>query len=561
MKKRLFIYSALIILMGLLCLFGVSVFMTYDSNLRIAKDTVTEAAKICASLYDENADTAAFVKAGEGTRITIISAGGKVLADSSPLDLSLTGNHLDRPEVQAALNGTPAAYIRHSDTIGADLIYYAVKANSGNSYVFIRTAVPVARIDAYLFQSLPLLALALLVVAALCFVFSRGMTNRITKPFETIAQKLRLLSAGKYESQPFAKSYEEIDAIVSGIDELAQLLHNNFVSLRDEKSKVEYILNNISDGIFAINEEKGIALINAAALDIFDVTADIVNKKIDYLTYDKTLIQILDDCVAGEKSALLELTLNGRIYLITVKRLPQTRLTMVILSDVTDNRESAKRREEFFANASHELKTPLTAIKGFNELAGLNNKDECIIKYINGIARETERMLSLIGDMLKLSELANTTKISPVPVSLANTVNDVLDTLSTAISEKSLTIEVEGEATVFSEAGHVYELIKNLVENAVRYNNQNGRVSVKVESGKKPPRLSVVDNGIGISPTEQTRIFERFYRVEKGRAQRNGGTGLGLSIVKHICTLYGWELSLKSKLGTGTEIKVTFYTK
>jgi two-component system phosphate regulon sensor histidine kinase PhoR len=234
---------------------------------------------------------------------------------------------------------------------------------------------------------------------------------------------------------------------------------------------------------------------------------------------------------------------------------------MIALSDVTEIRENAKRREEFFANASHELKTPLTAIKGFNELTAINNKDDNIRKYIDSITRETDRMLSLIGDMLKLSELENTQSINPVPVPLAKIVNEAVELLSTSINEKSISIEITGDATVTAEPGHIYELAKNLIENAVRYNNQGGHVSVTIERSKQNARLYVFDDGIGISPEEQTRIFERFYRVEKSRSQRNGGTGLGLSIIKHICALYDWKLSLKSKLGVGTEVTVVFNEK
>jgi len=273
------------------------------------------------------------------------------------------------------------------------------------------------------------------------------------------------------------------------------------------------------------------------------------------------LIIAVEECVGTANGALLEITVDGKIYLVNVKQLSGTTLTMAVLTDVTENRENAKRREEFFANASHELKTPLTAIKGFNELAAINNKDTNISKYIDGIVRETERMITLIGDMLKLSELENTQTVSPVSVSLAKVICEVHEALSPMINEKSITFETSGDAGVSAEQGHVYELVKNLVENAVRYNDKGGRVSVTVESDRKNTRLLVFDDGIGISPEEQTRIFERFYRAEKSRSQKNGGTGLGLSIVKHICALYDWKLSLKSKLGIETEVTVEFNNK
>jgi two-component system phosphate regulon sensor histidine kinase PhoR len=560
LKKRLFIYTTLIIFTGLLCFFIASIFITQNNNLSMAKDTVMETARIFADLYTEGAS----LKPSNDTRLTVIAPDGRVIADSRPLDLGAVTNHLDRPEIQAALSGSPAAHVRYSDTLGVDLIYYALKVDSGDSYVFIRAAIPVARVDAYMIQSLPLLILILCVVVLLCFAFSRGMIGRITRPFVSVEQKLRLLSSGGYTPEPMAESYEEIDAMLRGIDEVAQVLQGSLTSLQDEKAKAEYILNNIGDGIFAVDESKSIVLVNNAALDMFDVTPDIAGKGLNYLSYDKALTGAIGDCISHDKNSLFELALNGRIYLVTIKRLPGTMLTMGILSDVTDSRENAKRREEFFANASHELKTPLTAIKGFNELTALNNKDEGIQKYVDSITRETDRMLSLIGDMLKLSELEqrdaapNGVCGRGTEVSLKAVADEVRETLSTAISEKSIAFEIIGDSMVEAEPEHIYELVKNLAENAVRYNEQGGSVTVKIDTKPKAILLTVSDTGIGISPGEQSRIFERFYRVEKSRSIRSGGTGLGLSIVKHICALYDWKLSLKSKPGVGTEVTVVF---
>ncbi|MCL2678713.1 MAG: ATP-binding protein [Dehalococcoidia bacterium] len=551
----------LIISTGLLCFFAASVYITQNNNLNIAKDTVMETARNYADLYTSDTELSAFVKTSGDTRITIIAPDGTVLADSRPLDITSLENHLDRPEVQAAANGSPTAFVRHSDSLGVDMIYYAVTIPTGyatfDGFVYLRAAIPVAKIDAYLFQSLPLLIVLLLAVALLCFAFSRGMIGRVTKPFESVERKLRLLSNGEYVPEPIDGSYEEIDAIIRGIDEVAQVLQSSFADLRDEKTKLDYVMSNIGDGLFVLDDDKKITLINSAALGIFNANLEIVGKNVNYLSNEKTLVDTVRDCVNHNEDALFEFLTNGRIYLTAVKQLHDTKLTMVVLSDVTENRENAMRREEFFANASHELKTPLTAIKGFNELTALNNKDEGINKYIDSITRETDRMLSLIGDMLKLSELENTQNTTPVTVSLKKTAEEVRETLSAAISEKSITLDIIGDGTVEAEPSHVYELIKNLAENAVRYNNPNGRVSVTIEN----TGIFVYDDGIGISPVEQTRIFERFYRVEKSRGKRGGGTGLGLSIVKHICALYGWELSLKSKLGVGTEITVTFGKK
>ena len=558
MKRRAFFYTTLILIAGFLGFFTISVYITHTNNLRLAKDAVMETAKICANLYDDKADLHKYVMSGGDTRITVISPDGLVLADSRPLDFDSLENHLGRPEILAAAQGAPEAFIRHSDTLGVDLIYYALKAGDADDFVYIRVALPVARIEAYLYRSLPPLLLLLLAVALLCFLLARWMIKRIALPFASVESKLRKLAEGAYEPGPVAGGYEEIDDITRDIDEVAQILQDSFSAMRDEKYKAEYILNNIGDGLIVIDETGSIVLANASALAMFGAGRDMVGKSLPYLSYDRTLCGAVDDCIGQGKSALFELVVAGRTHFVSVSRLPETPLTVVTLSDVTESLENARQREEFFANASHELKTPLTAIKGFNELTAFHNKDDDIRKYIDGITRETERMLSLIGDMLKLSELENTKEINPAPVPLAKMAGEALDVLSAAIGEKAVACDIAGDATVMGEPAHVYELVKNLLENAVRYNHQGGKVSVIVKNEAGYVWLTVADDGIGIAPEEQARVFERFYRVEKSRSQRNGGTGLGLSIVKHICTLYNWKLSMKSKPGTGTEVTVRF---
>ena len=548
MKRRLFLYTTSIVFAGLIVFFTLTVYITSGNNLKTAKDMVIEITQICSDFYSYNTDISdfSFLSTETYTRITIISADGTVLADSRPLDLGQVQNHLNRPEIQAALSGSPETFVRYSDTIGINFIYYAVKISpnpDSDDYIFIRAAIPVEKIDTYLFQSLPLLIVLLLVVALASFFIIRNITTKILKPFNSIEEKLKLLVIGQYVPNLDSSSYEEIDKITHKIDDVALVLQKSIIELNDERNKLNYIVNNISDGLFAIDKNREIALINNTALDILDITQ-----------LPKPINEAIDGCINSKKISFFETTLNGKFYLTTVKRLPNTTLTMVILSDVTENRKNAKLREEFFANASHELKTPLTSIKVFNELNALNNKEEGLNKYISGITRETDRMLLLIGDMLKLSELENMSNVNPTDVSLARVANETIEALSPSINEKAISLNLIGDTIVKAEQNHVYELVKNLLENAVRYNNQDGRVTVIIENG----RMSVSDTGIGISPEEQTRIFERFYRVEKSRSVKSGGTGLGLSIVKHICELYGWKLSLKSKYGVGTDIIVSF---
>jgi len=556
MKKRLFAYTIFILSVGLISFFAVSFYIVRSNSLSIAQNRIIEITQIYAGLFNDNVDLVEFVNVDGDSRITVICADGYVLADSRPL--YNIENRLSRPEIQAAAVGNSAVFIRYSSTFGVNYIYYALKVESGESFVFIRASIPLAEINAYLYQSLPLLIILLLMFAFVCFFLVRSIANQIILSFSSIEQKLRLLSIGEYKRTAISSTYEEINQITKGIDDIALVLQNSFDELNNEKNKLAYILNSIGDGIFVVDENANIALANTAALKTFDSSNDIVSKKLTYLTNKKKLIEAITSCVVHGKETLLELNLKGRIFFISVRQLPDTKLTIVVLADVTENRENAKQREEFFTNASHELKTPLTAIKGFNELLSLNNQDENLQKYVNGITRETNRLMSLIGFMLKLSELENTQTQGAIPISLAEVINEAREALSTIITEKSIKLKTKGNATIISDQEHIYELVKNLIENAVKYNNNEGKVSVTVECKKKKTRLTVSDNGIGISPTDQTRIFERFYRVDKSRAVWRGGTGLGLSIVKHICVLYGWKLSLNSKLGVGTNVIVEF---
>jgi two-component system phosphate regulon sensor histidine kinase PhoR len=558
MKKRLLIYTVIIMFAGLVGFFTASVFINRANNLDMAKNTVTEITHITAGLLNDGTDLTAFVRAGNDTRITIIAPDGTVLADTQPLDLTTAENRLTRPEIQAALLGSPAAHIRRSHTLNVDFIYYALRVEYGGGYVFVRASVPVSAVNAYLLRTLPLFLFILFMAALFCFALIRNAANHFVKPFTIVEKKLRLLSRGEYFFEPVTETFDEAAVILREIDEISTILHNTFNSLRDEKNKSDYILNNIGEGIVAVDENKNIMLINKAASDIFNVTNAVAGKNINFLTGNGILLKAIEDCVNTAYNALFDMKMEGKIFLTAIKRLPETNLTLTVLSDVTENRENAKRREEFFTNASHELKTPLTAIKGFNELTVINNTDENLNNFINGITRQTDRMLVLIESMLKLSELENTPKLNPEPISLSQTVNEVRETMQASIREKGLSFTSNGDGTVWAEQSHIYELIKNLIENAVRYNNQNGKVTIKIHHQNKTAILTISDSGIGIPADEQTRIFERFYRVEKSRSQRSGGTGLGLAIVKHICTLYGWTLTLKSKVGLGTEIVVLF---
>ncbi len=233
-------------------------------------------------------------------------------------------------------------------------------------------------------------------------------------------------------------------------------------------------------------------------------------------------------------------------------------LTVIVLSDITAVRNSEKMRSEFFANASHELKTPLTAIKGFNDIVSMTATQPDIKELSGRIDKEVARIINLINDMLDLSMLESEKEPKKEEVELSDVVKDVQGSLEILAKERGVSVKASGKGVVMMEREHAVELVKNLTENAIRYNEKGGHVEVDVSEDDKKVVLTVKDDGIGIEEEHLQRIFERFYRVNKSRSRETGGTGLGLSIVKHIAVLYGADVNISSTFGVGTTVTVTF---
>lgn len=231
---------------------------------------------------------------------------------------------------------------------------------------------------------------------------------------------------------------------------------------------------------------------------------------------------------------------------------------ILVLNDITEAKNNEIIRSEFFANASHELKTPLTAIKGFTEVIMFKNTDESLKKPLESINKESNRILILIEDMLKLSKLENVKDITWNAVDLLQLSIEIKEVLQPLYESKNVSLKIEGKASFNGEKEHFYELIKNLVENSIKYNIDNGEVKIVLNQTDSEVTIEVIDNGIGIDVEDRNRIFERFYRVNKSRSRNTGGTGLGLSIVKHITQIYNGNIMLSSTLGKGTSIKIIF---
>lgn len=552
MKKKLIWLNSLIVTVALAVLFAVGILFTRNTILSEAKTSLVQLTDAYVSGYDENA--ASLVVKDAGVRETIVASDGTVLLDSKETDVSAMENHLSREEIQDCLMGHSEVVIRSSSTLGVDMLYYAEKAPSpkdGKGYVFVRVALTFSSLDSYLTGYLPWMVLILVLTLAVSISLSFYFSSLALKPLKSIKKSLEGISTGHYVKEEVTSKDLELNAIMAEISTLSTNLNGTLSSLDEEKAKLHLILNSVNDAIVALDKNLRIILLNPVAAKVFGLYNG-EGKSYLALSGDESFLAAIKAVAASGKPSLRDYESEGRTYLCSLAY--ASSLILIVLTDITAEKEGEETRRDFFAAASHELKTPLTSIKGFNEMIELATSDETIKPYCEEIAKESTRMLSLIVDMLSLSELEHREWAHPSPLDLRPVVEEILIELSPLAEEKKVAISLEGDAEVSIAKEDAYSLIRNLLENAIKYNREGGYAKV-VMAGNA---VAVEDDGIGIAKKDQDRVFERFYRVDKSRSRENGGTGLGLSIVKHIASLYKASISLHSELGRGTRIEVRF---
>jgi len=553
MKKKLIIYNLIVSVVVLALMFGLGLLVTNSNYTEMTEKKIKEITAVYVANYSEDAS---FPDDAE-VRVTIIASDGTVLKDSSG-QIS-EDNHLTRPEIQAALSGTPTVSVRKSETLNRQMMYYAEKVDYSGGYVFVRVAIPTESLNGYAVKTIVPMVAILLGVWVISAVASVLLSGLLLKPLKQVKEGLIQIQSGTYQKILPATDDDDVNEMLAGINDVGEMLQKNMLYAEDERARLNYILSNVTDGIVVVDRSLNIIIANDSIKKIFG-TVSPEGKNIQILTADKAFLDSVSDCAQNRTDAIFDMQVESRYYLATV-RYTDSDIIIAVLSDITQRKENENVRLEFFANASHELKTPLTAIKGFNDMITLKCGDGEIADYSARIDREVGRVINLINDMLDLSKLENSVlkEENLTTVSLKEVAEEVKEALKSLSAERKVNVTVVGGgATVFAEREHMYELIKNLAENGVRYNNEGGKVEISVVKKGGKAVLTVSDNGIGIDGAHSARIFERFYRVDKSRSRATGGTGLGLAIVKHVCGLYGAEITLKSTLGAGTVVTVCF---
>ena len=481
-------------------------------------------------------------------RLTWIQSDGTVLYDTHA-ESGQMENHLQREEIRQALRYGTGSAVRRSDTLLEKRMYEAVQLSDGS----------VLRISASQ-QILMVLVVGMLhpvcVVAVLAIILSAVLAHRVSRK---IVEPLNHLDL---EHPLENDTYEELSPLLGRIHQQHEKIENQLQTLRRKTDEFNQITLHMQEGLVLLDGSGGVLSLNPAAEKIFGADQTCVGRP--FCVVDRK-----SDMTAAVETALeqghseLKAQRQNRTYQFLLSRIPSGDGViglMILAMDITDVQNAEQSRREFTANVSHELKTPLQSIIGSAEL--LENglvKPEDTQRFIGNIRREASRLVLLIEDVIRLSHLDEGVEMPKEDVDVLDIAGEVADSLRLAAQEKHVTIQVSGQQCTFPGVrGLVFEIVQNLCSNAVKYNVEGGRVDVTVAKKSGRVVLTVADTGIGIPPEHQSRVFERFYRVDKSHSRASGGTGLGLSIVKHAVQYHNADLNLQSTPGKGTVITVSF---
>ena len=548
MTKKIFRSIFTVALVVLLASIGIATSFLYDyfnesqqsqlkAELLLVADTVNEVGVE----YFDNFDSTVF-------RFTIVDADGTVLYDTQAKADEME-NHAGREEIIEAFETGEGSSARNSETLTEKTFYEAVLLENGD---VLRISVSQLTLGALILGMIPAIFAIILVATVVAIVLSLAMAKQVTQPL----MKLDL------EHPADNVAYEELTPILTKLHKQHKQIKKQMNSIRRKSDEFEQLVSSMNEGLVLLDEHAMVLSMNQAAKKIFGVSKDV--KGDDFLLYDRTtrMSKAIWEALEGNHTEYTEQR-NGSEYQFTINPIESSgkiKGAIILVFDITDRAFAERNRQEFTANVSHELKTPLQSIIGSAELleTGLV-KEEDKGKFIGNIRKEASRLVSLINDIIRLSQLDEKGEVATESIELMSVANEVVEVLSNAAAKKNISMNIQGEpCTITGVRRYVYEIIYNLCDNAIRYNVEDGNVTIKISKETGSAEISVSDTGIGIAPEHQSRIFERFYRVDKSHSKETGGTGLGLSIVKHAVQYHNAKVFLESEVGKGTTVIVKF---
>lgn len=484
-------------------------------------------------------------------RITLIDTDGTVLFDNQA-DPAAMENHSDRQEVKQAVTAGAGEATRMSGTLSEKKFYYAIKLENGQ---ILRIASETASVFAAVLSMLPWIIGIAVLVAVITVLFSNFLTKKIVTPINRL----------DLNHPADNVVYDELSPLLSKINRQNEVIDQQIRSLREKQEEFTSITENMSEGFLVLDKNTDILSYNTSALRLLGADAAPAESHESALALNRSagFRSAVDAALSGSRSEQL-VRQGGRCCQVManpVLREGEVEGAVVVILDITEREERDNLRREFTANVSHELKTPLTSISGFAEI--IQNgivKPEDIPRFAGNIYVESQRLISLVDDILNLSRLDEAdVQLEREDFDLAALARDVAGRLKDSAKKNGVVITVIGDKTMINGVKSIVdEMLYNLLDNAVKYNKKNGRVTVTIENGQNGPTLAVTDTGIGIPQSDVDRVFERFYRVDKSHSKEVGGTGLGLSIVKHGAAFHNAKVSLESTEGKGTTVRLAF---
>ena len=488
----------------------------------------------------------------DGYRVTWIDREGDVLFDTN-VDESVMENHIDREEIREALETGKGESVRYSATLTEKTMYKAMVLNDGT---VLRISAGHDTIWALIGDVMLPFAVVLMVAILLSILLAKHMSAAIVNPLNNL----------NLDSPLENDTYEELAPLLGRISRQHKQIDQQVAILKEKTDEFDQIISAMNEGLILVDKKGTVLSINKAAQNVFGVNAELIGQnflKIDHsLQFSRAMEAALDGAHTEYHTQK-----NGREYQYDISSIESEDKVVgavLLVFDITEIVNAQRNRQEFTANVSHELKTPLQSIIGSAEL--LENqlvRHEDIPRFIGHIKTEATRLVTLINDIIRLSQLDENSELPSESIDIYGAAQEVIDELSALAKEKNVTFSLEGEhCTITGIRRYIYEIIYNLCDNAIRYNKDGGTVTVGINVSDKDKNsgaiLSVSDTGIGIDTEHHARIFERFYRVDKSHSKETGGTGLGLSIVKHAAVYHGAKLELESEPGVGTTIRVVF---
>lgn len=549
MKRKIFSYMCLIAIITLLLSTAALGIIMHDGFEEQVKNGLKIEAEYIKKII-KGSENQTFENINPETRITLIDFQGNVLYDNKIHENGEIENHLNRPEIKAALENGFGEAQRISDSLSEKTYYYALNLNDNRILRLSRTE---ASIYSSLTALIPYILLIAFIISVIAILLAKFMTNGIVKPINNL----------NLENPSENHCYDELTPLLTKINKQKSIIRLQINELRRKQSEFTAITENMCEGFIIIDKNTEILSYNKSALKLLGAEAPAERDSVLTLNRSENFNRAIEAALDGKNNEKLLRSGECCYQIIANPVLYDKNIAgaVIIILDVTEKEQREKLRREFTANVSHELKTPLTSISGFAEIikAGIA-KPEDVPRFAENIYSEAQRLITLVGDIINLAQIdENTTALKKEPVDLYKCAKSVINQLSDSASKNNILLSLKGDSAVIDGVPQILEeIIFNLCDNAIKYNRPNGSVTVSVENDKSQIALTVSDTGIGIPADELNRVFERFYRVDKSHSKEIGGTGLGLSIVKHGVMLHEASLSIESRLDKGTKIKIVW---